>query len=457
MVKKRKSFTKEEPKPPELPLPPPPPQETDPESDPEEEDQEEFGEEEEAEAQDSSSSEEEEDDEDSKRETVKKLLEPFGKDQLINIIKEAAITNPSIAAEIIKSAESDPVHRKIFVHGLSWDITNDSLTSAFKQYGTVEECNVVTDKITGRSKGYGFVLFKTRAGARKSLKQPQKQIGSRMAACQLAAAGTVLTQPSSEPNGRKLFIANVGAQVSIDKLREFFTRYGEIEDGPSGFDKATGKFKGFAIIVFKTTEGIKKALEEPVKMFEGCKLQCSIWVQGRNAKNNTTGQVVVGSGASATGNVASYAGAAFAPNNVALQPLPVGLNPGLIGQNFNPGGILMGQIPAIGVMNPVFGIGAGTNMNQVGVSPSFASGISQPLNLVGSSAPMGLNGGFGMQPVINSMSPSVIGSYGSNAALQGLVAYPGSQLGQSSASGIAAVRPHTGAGSTGTLPPYFAR
>lgn len=391
----------------------------------------------------------EEEDEVSKRDTVRKLLQPFGKDQLIDILKEAGKSNRSILDGIIAAADSDPVHRKIFVHGLGWDTTSETLISAFKQYGQIEEGNVVADKVTGRSKGYGFVLFKKRAGARKALKEPQKKIGNRMAACQLASfgpIGTTTTTPAAPdaPNGRKLYVANVGPQVSAEKLRGFFAKFGEIEEGPLGFDKVTGKFRGFALIIYKTAEGIKKALEEPLKVFEGCKLQCSRAVEGRStAKANPTGP---SQGAAAGG------GGGAAAAGVALPTYPLDYNQGLVGQNLNPAAVFVGQNPALGVLNPML-VPAGASMN-AGFFPLFAGGgVSQSLHRGAAAPPTG----FGAQPGINTISPSVIGSYGSQAALQGLGAYHGSQMGQPSASAVGVARSQSGIGSVGPSPSYFGR
>ena len=49
--------------------------------------------------------------------------------------------------------------RKLFVGGLSWDTTNQSLETAFAQFGTIEEAVVITERETGRSRGFGFVRF----------------------------------------------------------------------------------------------------------------------------------------------------------------------------------------------------------------------------------------------------------------------------------------------------------
>ncbi|XP_020243587.1 UBP1-associated protein 2A-like [Asparagus officinalis] len=72
---------------------------------------------------------------------------------------------------------------------------------------------------------------------------------------------------------RKVFVGNVGPDVNPERLKGFFAKFGEIEEGPFGL-LANGKFNGYAIFVYKTAEGCKKALEEPMKAFEGIVLKC---------------------------------------------------------------------------------------------------------------------------------------------------------------------------------------
>jgi RNA recognition motif-containing protein len=49
--------------------------------------------------------------------------------------------------------------KKLFVGGLSWDTTDDGLRQAFASYGEITEAKVITDRGTGRSRGFGFVTF----------------------------------------------------------------------------------------------------------------------------------------------------------------------------------------------------------------------------------------------------------------------------------------------------------
>ena len=49
--------------------------------------------------------------------------------------------------------------KKIFVGGLSWNIDDSSLAKEFERFGNVRHAKVVTDRETGKSRGFGFVTF----------------------------------------------------------------------------------------------------------------------------------------------------------------------------------------------------------------------------------------------------------------------------------------------------------
>ncbi|CAN4109373.1 unnamed protein product [Withania somnifera] len=343
-------------------------------------------------------SEEESESESTKQESIRKILEPFSKDQIIELFRTGSSKDPSILSRVKTHAKTDPTHRKIFVHGLGYDATSDQLLAAFKPYGEIEECKLITDKITGRAKGYGFVLFKSRVGAKRALKEPQKRIGNRTTSCQLAAlraAGTSV----QDSRGRKIYVGNVGEEVESEKLKAFFAKFGEIEEGPLGFDSISGKFKGFAIFLYKSIEGANKALEEPQKMFDGCQLYCKKFVENSSNASNSIVNVNVQQ------NEMNYG---------------FGATPGILGGAMP---ILMGQSMGFG-MNPL--VASGFN-------PSFG----------------GIGAGYG----INGISPVVVGGYGSDP-------YQGAQMWQPAFGGSAAMatiatpaKDSSGVGSAGVTYP----
>ncbi len=61
--------------------------------------------------------------------------------------------------------------KKLFVGGLSWDTTDHSLNAAFETFGPVIEAKVITDRDTGRSRGFGFVTFQEGADADKAIQE----------------------------------------------------------------------------------------------------------------------------------------------------------------------------------------------------------------------------------------------------------------------------------------------
>ena len=59
--------------------------------------------------------------------------------------------------------------KKLYVGGLSYDTTENALKEAFSQAGTVESATIIIDKISGRSKGFGFVEMSSDEEAQKAI------------------------------------------------------------------------------------------------------------------------------------------------------------------------------------------------------------------------------------------------------------------------------------------------
>jgi RNA recognition motif-containing protein len=58
---------------------------------------------------------------------------------------------------------------KLFVGNLSWGVSEDQLRESFSAFGTVEEAVIITDRQSGRSKGFGFVTMSSEEEAQKAI------------------------------------------------------------------------------------------------------------------------------------------------------------------------------------------------------------------------------------------------------------------------------------------------
>jgi len=64
---------------------------------------------------------------------------------------------------------------RIYVGNLSYNTTDDGLRAKFEEFGTVEEAVVVTDRYTGRSRGFGFVTMPNDEEAKAAIEAMNEQ------------------------------------------------------------------------------------------------------------------------------------------------------------------------------------------------------------------------------------------------------------------------------------------
>lgn len=71
------------------------------------------------------------------------------------------------------------MQNKLYVGGLSWGTDDAGLASAFSSFGDIEEAKVITDRDTGRSRGFGFVTFTNEEDAEKALSLDGSELDGR--------------------------------------------------------------------------------------------------------------------------------------------------------------------------------------------------------------------------------------------------------------------------------------
>ncbi|KAJ4964759.1 hypothetical protein NE237_016608 [Protea cynaroides] len=104
-----------------------------------------------------------------------------------------------MAFQQYRSPFGDTTYTKVFVGGLAWETQTEEMQRYFQQFGDILEAVIITDKNTGRSKGYGFVTYRDPESARRACVDPNPVIDGRRANCNIASFGRPRT---SSPRGR---------------------------------------------------------------------------------------------------------------------------------------------------------------------------------------------------------------------------------------------------------------
>ena len=110
------------------------------------------------------------------------------------IVEEAAADNGDAEAPKAETPKSDAPaggQSKLFVGGISWGTTDEGLKAAFEAFGTVVSAEVIREKMTGRSKGFGFVVMGSDAEAQAAVdKMNGQQLDGRQVTVNVARPKT---------------------------------------------------------------------------------------------------------------------------------------------------------------------------------------------------------------------------------------------------------------------------
>ncbi|XP_010516016.1 PREDICTED: probable RNA-binding protein ARP1 [Camelina sativa] len=122
----------------------------------------------------------------------------------------------------VNGCSGDTKLTKVFVGGLAWDTHKEAMYDHFIKYGDILEAVIISDKLTRRSKGYGFVTFKDAEAAKRACEDSTPVINGRRANCNLASLGggrlrksptMASPQQQGQKNGNRATPPHVGNQA----------------------------------------------------------------------------------------------------------------------------------------------------------------------------------------------------------------------------------------------------
>jgi len=117
------------------------------------------------------------------------IMAPTNLTSSTNVTPTSASIVPTVTTTIQPIQQRDTTWTKLFVGGLPYHTTDKSLREHFEVYGDIEEAVVITDRSTGKSRGYGFVIMSNKEAAERACKEPNPIIDGRKANVNLAILG----------------------------------------------------------------------------------------------------------------------------------------------------------------------------------------------------------------------------------------------------------------------------
>eukprot|EP00775_Hariotina_reticulata_P012169 gene12169-12307_t len=163
---------------------------------------------------------------------------------------------PSSSAEQVQ----DPP-RKLAVLGLPWDTSEDTLRLHFSQYGAIEATDIMKDRLSGKSRGFGFVTFVDPAAAARAL-QIEHTIDGRRCEAKVALPKNLLQGDMAPSAARttRIFVARIPQSVTDTQFRTYFEKYGRLQDAYMPRDHSRQMYRGIGFVTFASSESVEKVM-----------------------------------------------------------------------------------------------------------------------------------------------------------------------------------------------------
>ncbi|SJX66186.1 related to HRP1-subunit of cleavage factor I [Sporisorium reilianum f. sp. reilianum] len=187
-----------------------------------------------------------------------------------------------------------PEEGKMFIGGLNWDTTEDSLRRYFSQFGEVGHCTVMRDNMTGRSRGFAFLNFVNPKAVntvvvrehyldgkvidpKRAIPRPQRDSnfnahhngGQGQASYNHNSGGAGGGGGGYNAQSQKLFVGGLPASVTPASFRMFFEQFGTLAECTCMMDRETGNPRGFGFLTYQDDAALQHVLSTRPLVFDG--------------------------------------------------------------------------------------------------------------------------------------------------------------------------------------------
>ncbi|XP_045905372.1 DAZ-associated protein 1 isoform X4 [Micropterus dolomieu] len=160
---------------------------------------------------------------------------------------------------------------KLFVGGLDWSTTQETLRNYFSQYGEVVDCVIMKDKTTNQSRGFGFVKFKDPNCVRTVLETKPHNLDGRNIDPKPCTPRGMQPEKSRTKEGwkgskadsnksKKIFVGGIPHNCGEPELRDYFNRFGVVTEVVMIYDAEKQRPRGFGFITFEAEQSVDQAV-----------------------------------------------------------------------------------------------------------------------------------------------------------------------------------------------------
>ncbi|KAJ5901685.1 hypothetical protein N7495_002213 [Penicillium taxi] len=176
-------------------------------------------------------------------------------------------TDSNNTPEVVNEDERD--RRTVFVQQLASRLRSRELSAFFEQVGPVKDAQIVKDRVSGRSKGVGYVEFQSEDSVGPAIQLTGQRLLGIPIIAQLAEAEKnrqarnpeASSAPSHSAPFHRLYVGNVHFSITENDLQNVFEPFGELEFVQLQKDD-TGRSKGYAFVQFLDPAKAREALEK---------------------------------------------------------------------------------------------------------------------------------------------------------------------------------------------------
>mmetsp|Transcript_24153 Transcript_24153/g.75801 ORF Transcript_24153/g.75801 Transcript_24153/m.75801 type:complete len:272 (+) Transcript_24153:962-1777(+) len=178
--------------------------------------------------------------------------------------------------------EDTSTHYHIFVGDLASEVDDDILFDVFSRFGTCSDARVMWDQHTGKSRGYGFVAFREKDDAERSMKQMNGEfVGGRKVRCgwanqrgQQDTTAAPLDYDSVErgadPGNTNVYVGNLSPTVTEGELRGRFEPVGPV------LEVRLQRDKGFGFVIYhRHSDAVRAIVELSGQLLGGKAVKCA--------------------------------------------------------------------------------------------------------------------------------------------------------------------------------------